>query len=159
MLIYLLFEPLKIQKQQFGDVPLLKIDHFVMYELDEAGLRTLMSGAKAFRYTNRYIVDNIDFTDNSKEYISNMRAKKGIYKGNTVDLMGDVVYTRDDGLSFESNTLSYNTKSSIVQTKDNYFAYRGNSDMCGSSFLYNSLKETMKSKNVVVRYQLKESNI
>jgi len=159
MLIYVLFEPLKVKEQQFVDVPLLKIDNFVMYELDKTGLQTLMSGTKALRYSNRYIVNDIDFTDNSQLHISNMLAKKGIYKNDIVDLVGDVVYTRDDGLIFKSPTLTYNTKSSIAQTQSKFVAHKGKNSMNGSSFVYDSLKETMKSKNVAVKYQLKESNI
>ncbi|MDQ7042326.1 MAG: LPS export ABC transporter periplasmic protein LptC, partial [Sulfurimonas sp.] len=156
---YILFEPLKIKEQEFVDVPLLVMDNFVMYELRSFGLQTTMTGTKALRYSDRYIVSNINFTDNSQEYISNMQAKNGIYKNNIVDLKGDVIYTREDGLTFESDTLSYNTESSIAQTQDDYVAYRDKNSFKGASFVYNSLNNTMKSKKVIVKYQLKESNI
>lgn len=152
MLIYFLFQPLKIKEQEFVDVPLLKIDNFVMYKLDTTGLQTLMSGTEALRYANRYIVSNVDFTDNSQEYISNIKALKGVYKNSVVDLAGDVVYIRDDGLTFKSPTLSYNTKNSIAQTKDNFIAYKDKNSISGSSFVYDSIKDTMKSKNVVMKY-------
>ncbi len=159
MLIYLLFEPLKIKQQEFKDLPLLVIGDFVMYELQNTGLGTIMSGTEALRYTDRYLVTNVNFTDNSKEYISNMEANNGIYKNNIVVLSGDVVYTREDGLTFKSDTLHYNTMSAIAHTKDNYLAYRNENSMKGSSFVYNSIANTMKSKKVTVKYQFKESKI
>lgn len=159
MIIYLLFEPLKIKQQEFIDVPLLNIGKFSMYELENDGLKTLMAGTKALRYTNRYIVDNVDFTDNAKTFISNMQADNAVYKNNIVNLKGNVVYTREDGLTFESDTLKYDTQSTIAQTKDRYIAHRDKDNMTGTSFVYNSAKNTMKSKNVTVKYQLKESKI
>ena len=159
MLIYIFFEPLKIKQQEFTDIPLLVIDNFVMYELQSGGLKTIMAGTKSFRYANRYTVDDVNFTDNAKEYISNMQANNGVYKNNIIDLKGDVVYKREDGLTFKSDTLIYNTKSSIAQTQDEYLAYRNQNSMHGVSFVYNALNNTMKSKNVTVKYQLKESEI
>ncbi|MDF1876923.1 LPS export ABC transporter periplasmic protein LptC [Sulfurimonas sp. SAG-AH-194-L11] len=159
MLIYIFFQPLKIKEQEFKDVPLLVMDNFTMYELQSSGLQTNMSGSNALRYSDRYIIKNINFTDNSKEFISNMQANSGVYKDEIVDLRGEVMYTREDGLTFESDTLEYNTKSAIAQTNDDYIAYKGNNSMRGVSFIYDSLNNTMKSKKVVVKYQLKESKI
>ena len=159
MLIYLLFEPLKIEQQEFLDVPLLNMDNFTMYELDEYGLQTLMSGDKALRYSDRYVVFGVDFTDNSQSHISNMIAKEGLYKDDTIKLSGDVIFTRDDGVTFKSQTLLYDTKSARAETKENYVIYRDKSSMQGSSLFYDIHKEIMKSKNVVVKFQLKESSI
>ncbi|MDF1883797.1 LPS export ABC transporter periplasmic protein LptC [Sulfurimonas sp. SAG-AH-194-C21] len=159
MLIYIFFQPLKIKEQEFKDIPLLTMDNFIMYELQSTGLQTNMSGTNALRYTDRYIVENVNFTDNSKEFISNMQANKGVYKNSTVNLTGEVVYTREDGLTFESDTLKYNTQSAIAQTQDDYLAYKGDNSMLGASFIYDSLNNIMKSKKVIVKYQLKESKI
>lgn len=159
MLIYIFFQPLKIKQQEFDDVPLLTMGNFVMYELQRTGLQTIMAGTKALRYTERYIVNDVNFTDNSKEFMSNMQADNGIYKNNIVDLKGNVVYKREDGLTFESDTLNYDTKNSIAQTKDDYLAHRDKNSMKGASFIYDSINNTMKSKQVTVKYQLKESKI
>lgn len=159
MLIYFVFEPLKIKQQEFKDVPLLVLDNFIMYELQTTGLQTIMAGSKALRYTDRYIVDDVNFTDNSKEYISNMKANNGIYRNSIIDLKGDVIYTREDGLTFESDTLNYSTLNAIAQTQDDYLAYKNENKMRGSSFIYDSIKNTIKSKNITVKYQLKKSKI
>lgn len=159
MLIYILFQPLKIKQQEFGDVPLLTMGNFVMYELESTGLQTIMAGSKALRYTERYIVDDVNFTDNSKEFISNIQADNGIYKNNIIDLKGNVLYEREDGLTFESDTLNYNTKNSIAQTQDDYLVHRDKNSMRGTSFVYDLINNTMKSKQVTVQYQLKESKI
>ena len=159
MLIYIFFQPLKIKQQEFDDVPLLTIENFIMYELQSTGLQTVMSGTKALRYTQRYIVDDINFIDSSEEFVSSMQADNGIYKNNIVDLKGNVVYKREDGLTFESDTLKYNTKNSTAQTQDDYLAHQDKNSMRGASFIYDSINNTMKSKQVTVKYQLQESKI
>jgi len=80
MTIYIFFKPLDIKQQTFVDVPVLEISSFTLFELDTNKLRTIMNGDKAIRYADRYTVSNINFTDNSKKYIANMKANKGIYK-------------------------------------------------------------------------------
>ncbi|MBL1243927.1 MAG: LPS export ABC transporter periplasmic protein LptC [Sulfurimonas sp.] len=159
MLIYIFFQPLKIKQQEFDDVPLLTMGNFVMYELQSTGLQTIMAGTKALRYTERYIVNDVNFTDNSKEFMSNMQADNGIYKDNIVDLKGNVVYKREDGLTFKSDTLNYNTINAIAKTQDDYLAYRNKNSMRGASFVYDSINNTMSSEKVIVKYQLEESKI
>ena len=155
-MIFVLFKPLQIKEQKVAEVPLLDMNEFVMYELDTKGLHTLMAGKKALRYTNRYVVDYVDFTDNSKEFIANMKANKGLYKNNIVDLKGDVFYVREDGLSFESPTMKYNTTTSVATTNDKYVAYREANSMRGTTLEYNSQLQQMKSKKVTMKYKIAE---
>lgn len=153
-MIYFLFEPIKIKEQKFVDVPLLNMGVFTLYELDTKGLKTIMTGEKALRFSDRYTVDLIDYTNNSKEFVSNMKADFGIYKTNNVDLKGNCVYVREDGISFKSNTMHYNTATSIATTKDAYSAHKYESNMIGQGLVYNAELKQMKSKKVVIRYKL-----
>jgi len=157
-MIFILFKPLNIKEREFVDVPLLEIGEFVMYELNKMGLETFMTGDKMLRYSDRYTVNHIDFTDDSKGHISNMKANSGLYKDDIVDLKGDISYVREDGLAFESQTMTYNTKTSIAKTQSEYVAFRGKSTMRGSSLEYNSLLNKIKSSNVEVNYQLGAGN-
>ena len=155
-MIFLFFKPLDIKKQEFIDVPFFSIDTFTMYEINTEGLQTIMIGEEALRYSDRYTVENIDFTDISRDFISHMKADKGLYKGDIVDLKGNVFYSREDGLAFESPTLLYNTKTAIVTTDDNFVAHQGVSTMDGHTLKYDSNLNKMYSKNVLIKYKLKE---
>ena len=155
-MIFLFFKPLDIKKQEFIDVPLLDIDMFTMYEFDTEGLQTVMIGKRTLRYADRYRVQNINFTDYSKKFIANMQAQEGIYKGDKVNLKGDVSYTRADGLAFESQTLFYDIKTTIATTDDTYKAYLGTSTMQGKSLEYNSKLNKIHSKDVLIKYTLNE---
>lgn len=155
MMIFFLFKPLNIKEQNFTDVPLFEISSFTLLEFSEQGLITLMKGSGAVRYSNNYVVSNVDFTDNSKEYRANMKAKNGLYKDEIIDLEGDVVYTREDGLTFESQTANYNKKTTVAHTKSNYVSYLGKNKATGSSLTYNNLSKKIESNTIVANYQIK----
>ena len=146
-----------IKQQAFVDVPLFELKDFTMYELDQKGLRTIMLGRTATRYSNRYRVENIDYTDNEKkEYIANMKAKQGIYKNNIVTLDGNVTYVRDDGLTFKTQKAIYNKRTSNVVSDVGYVAYLNDSIVRGSYIRYNNKKNRIFSKNIRAKIELQE---
>ena len=155
MAIYFLFEPMNIKKQKFIDVPLFELTSFTLHELNRAGLQTIMSGNSAIRYSDRYSVVNIDYTDNSKEYIANMKAKNGLYKDEIVELEDDVVYSREDGFTFETSRVVYDKKTTIAVADADYVSYRDKNIVNGSFVKYNNSLNTIESKDVTVTYQLK----
>ena len=156
MLIFVLFKPLDIKQHNFKDVPLFEISSFTLYELDTESLTTIMKGDRAVRYNNRYTVTKIDYTDNSKEYIANMSAKNGIYKNDIVDLIGDVVYAREDGLMFKTDKATYNKKTNIAYTDGDFISYRADDVITGTSLVYNNLLKTATAKKIAAKYQLQE---
>jgi LPS export ABC transporter protein LptC len=152
--IYLFFKPLDIKQQPFVDVPLFEIKDFTMHELNTKGLMTIMLGSEATRYSNRYVVKNMDYTDNEKKYIANMQAKKGIYKDNLVTLLGDVEYVREDGLTFKTQKASYSKKTSNIISDVGYVASLNGSEIRGTYIRYNNNKNRIFSKNVQAKIQL-----
>lgn len=157
--IFVGFKPLDVKQQEFADVPLFEIEAFTLHELSQNGLVTLMKGSKATRYSNRYKVTDIDYTDNSKEFIANMRADDGLYRDSidTLDLNGNVLYNREDGLIFETQKATYNKRTSIAKTDTDYVSYRDADRVIGTSLEYNNKLNKVKSTNVVAKYQMKES--
>ena len=154
-MIYVFFKPLHIKKQKFVDVPQFEIKTFTMYELNRIGLQTLMYGKSAIKYSDRYNIFDINYTDNSKEYRANMIADRGIYKNNIVKLIGNVVYSRKDGLKFETQEVRYNKKSKIAISDTKYIMYMGKNWVRGSYLKYNNLLNSVESRNVVASYQIK----
>jgi len=157
--IFFAFKPLDIKQRKFIDVPIFELKSFTLYELNKEKLITIMSGDKAIRYTNRYKVSNINYTDNSREYLANMKADSGVFKNKIVNLIGNVDYNREDGLSFKTQKASYNKKTKVAYTNTNYISYLGSNKIIGSSLRYNSRLNRVKSKNVRAKYKLKEDNI
>jgi LPS export ABC transporter protein LptC len=154
-MIYFFFKPLKIKEQEFIDVPLFELSSFTLYELNRERLETIMHGTKTVRYSNRYTVKDVNYTDNSKEYIANMRANDATYQDDIIKLNGNVVYKREDGLSFETKKVVYNKKTNIAYTDDNYISYFEGNTIKGSSLEYNNLTKQTDSTYVNVTYNLK----
>jgi len=145
-----------VKQQTFVDVPLFEIKDFTMYELDKIGLQTIMIGNSATRYSDRYTIKTMDYTDNEKNYIANMKADHAIYKDDFVTLSGNVTYLRDDGLTFQTQKALYNKKTSITTSDVGYVAYLNDSIIKGSYIQYNNNKNRIFSKNVQAKIQLKE---
>ena len=158
LMILFIFKPLNIKQQNFDDVPLFNISAFTIYELNTKGLITFMSGSEATRYSDRYSIENIDYTDNSKKYLANMKANTAVFRDDVVDLSGDVVYFREDGLTFETQDARYNKKTSVASADGKYLLYRDRDKATGTHLRYNNEQDTVESKNITVTYQIKKSN-
>jgi LPS export ABC transporter protein LptC len=147
-----------IKKHKFVETPIFQLDTFTIHELNQGGLMTVMKGSDALRYSDRYKVKNIDYTDNSKKYIANVKANDGLYKDKDgiLKLQGDVIYEREDGLIFKTSKALYDQNTSIVKTNENYILYRDKNQVTGISLIYDNTKNILKSKQVRAVYQLKE---
>jgi len=155
-MIYLFFEPMNLKESNDKEIAQFSLGEFVLHELDTNGLATRMNGDKAVRYTNRYEVYNIDFTDNSKEFLTNMKAKKGLYKTDVVYLNGDVKLVRDDGLRFFSQKAKYDKNKDIASTDTKFIAYMNENYISGSSAIFDNKNKTIKSKNIYTTYNIEE---
>lgn len=155
-MILFFFKPSEIAQHKFKDVPLFSISYFTMHELNSKGLITLMSGDKATKYKDRYSVEKMNYTDKSRKYLANMQSNNGIYKDDIVYLDGDIVYAREDGLTFETQKALYNKKTAIAIADGDYLLYIGSNIVKGKELKYNNSLEIVESKNIVAKYQLKE---
>lgn len=156
LMILFLFKPMEIKQYAYKEVPLFTISTFTMHELDKNGLVTLMNGSEAARFTNRYTVKDMDYTDNSKEYMANMKANSGVYKNEIVDLVGDILYVREDGLTFETQKAVYNKKTAIATADGEFLLYRDSNRVTGVKLKYNDSLERVEAKNVYAIYKLEE---
>lgn len=158
MLIYVLLKPLNIKQQVYDEIPALEVSSFTLYELNKENLKTIMKGSEAIQFDDRYVVSHIDFTDNSKQYIAKMKAKKGVYKNEIVELKGDVTYKREDGLTFHTNKATYNKKTNVTFINGEFISSQAQNKLTGSALSYNNIQKKANAKNITLTYQLKESN-
>ena len=156
-MIYIVFKPMSVEQQAFKDIPLFEITDFKVHELDTKGLKSLLSGSESQRFKDRYTVENINYTDNSKKFLANMSAKNGVHKEDVTTLRGDVRYKREDGLVFEGEEAIYNKKLALLSTNEKYIIYQGKNNIRGETLLYNSQTNRVQSTKIQAIYQLQES--
>ena len=155
-MIFFLFQPLNIKQQDVNDTALLELENFKLTELDEKGLLTITEGSRGIKYSDKYTITDLDYTDNTDEYLANIRANNGLYKGDIIKLNGDVVYSREDGFSFQTQKANYNKKTKIAEATSKYVSHMNGNKATGSYIQYDNVNGIIKSKNVVVNYKLKE---
>ncbi|MDD5156950.1 LPS export ABC transporter periplasmic protein LptC [Sulfurimonas sp.] len=155
--IFAMFKPIYIKQREFVDVPVFDISNFLMYELNVNGLKTFIKGDKATKYADRDTVENIDYTDNSKKYMINIKAKNGIYKDKVVYLDGDVVFFREDGLTFETQKAVYDKITTIARADGDYLIHRAKNSVVGRELKYNNQLNSVSAKDISAIFQLKES--
>lgn len=154
--ILFLFKPQEADKKLDKDIALFNISSFSMYELNQNGLITFMNASDGARFKDKYTISDINYTDNSKEYIANLKAKDGIYEDDILTLIGGVVYTREDGLKFKTEEAIYHKKSSTVTSNSNYIAYMGNNIAYGREIEYNNALKKLKSKDIFIIYHIED---
>jgi len=155
-MILFLFKPLELKEQSFANVPLFELQEFTLYELNGVGLNTLMKGRSATKYADKYVVSFVDYTDNSQKYVANMKADGGIYEESVVKLEKNVVYVREDGLSFKTDKAVYDKTTNVVTSPNQYVARQGGNVLSGSSLKYDNVEDKMESRDVIVKYTLGE---
>ncbi len=154
--IFVFIKPFDIHKAETKEVAMLELNDFVIYELDTKGLNTKLIGAHAFKFTNRYEIDDVDYTDSKNELSDNLTAKFGKYQDDIIDLKGEVHYTRVDGIHFESDEAQYKNKLGVVSTQKDFKLYQDKSWFHGTKLFFNTKKETYNAKSVTGSYQLLE---
>ena len=155
-MIYFLFEPMKLKKVEFNEVAQFSLFSFTLYELNRMGLITLMNGSEAVRYKDRYIVKDIDYNDNTEEYITNMKAKKGSYKNEIVYLYGDVKFERGDGINFFSQEVVYNKTTDTATSEVDFISYMNLNQIQGSKIKFDNKNNIIEAKDVYAIYDMQE---
>ena len=151
-----MFKPLNIKEQKLQDTPLFELNNFETKELNEKGLSAITKGSRGIRYNDRYKVIDLDYIDNTGQYLAEIKSNTAVYKDDLINLNGDVVYTRENGFVFKTQKASYNTKTKIAISKTRYTSQMGQDRATGSYLEYNNDTGTIKSKNIVANYKLKE---
>lgn len=157
--IFIFIKPFEVLKSEKKEVPILELNDFIIFELDTEGLNTKLLGSHAFKFTNRYEIDNVDYTDAKNELSDNLTAKHGRYQDDIIDLEGDVHYKRIDGVRFDSQEAQYKNKLGIVSTQKDFILYQNESWFSGTKLLFDTKKESYSALSVEGLYYLEKEEI
>ncbi len=144
-----------IAQQQPGEIAQLELKSFTVKEFDTERLKTVLSGSFGKRFADRYEVEDIDFTDATREHKQNITAKSGIYKDNVVTLQGSVLFRRDDGVTFGSELIVYDHNSTVARAIGAFRLQRGIESFTGENLVYDNANGDISAESIRGVYILK----
>jgi len=157
--ILLLFRPTPVTQtiEDNADIAELELRNFTLYELGVDGLKEIMIGRYGFRYGDRIEVEDIDYTNSSKEHRNNLQADFGIYNNkDLITLEGNVRYYREDGMKFKTDTALINKKDESITAVGPFTLHKESDNAHGTDLFYDSKNGLIKAKNVTAFYTLTE---
>lgn len=155
--IFFFFKPLAIKQSQKREIAQLELHNFMMYEFDREKLVDIATGEKALRYTNRDILYNFVFNDNSNDTLVSLSADKGRYRNDTLELQGNVLYTKSDNFEFKSEHVFYDRKRAYAKSDAPFTASMGQNRVKGKSLYYDLKKDRIKAKNINAIYKIQNT--
>ncbi|SFV52544.1 hypothetical protein MNB_SM-7-1272 [hydrothermal vent metagenome] len=157
--IFFLFKPLKIQQSKnVKEIAQIEMNNYTMYEFDTQKLVNLAIGKKALRYKDRDVLSHFVFNDNSNDALVSLSANYGVYKNDTIDLKGQVLYTKSDGIEFRSEHVFYDRKKAYAKSDLPYTAFMGKNWIKGRSLYYDLKKDKIRSKDIYAVYHIQKRN-
>jgi LPS export ABC transporter protein LptC len=155
--IFLFFKPLHLKEQKFTELPLFELKEFSLHELNTTALTIYMSGKSALRYSDRYEVKKFHFIDSSKKYLANIQADYGIYKDSNISLYGNIKFVQKDGLTFQTQSATYNKKTNLLRAKGSYTLLKDTDRFQGKDLYYYNKQNRVTSKDITAIYQIQEN--
>jgi len=155
--ILLFFQPkeVKLRDPNAKEVAELELHHFTLYELTLDGLKDVMNGKEGLRYTDRIEINDIDYTDNSRNLKNNITADFGVYDNiNLITLEGNVRYHREDGLKFKTNRAVMHQKEETITTFGPFTMDKQADTIVGKDLFYDSKNGLSNAKNVTGIFNL-----
>lgn len=149
------FSPKYAGVQTTQEIPKIELKDFVLYEVSSAGTLHILEGAEGKKFEDRYTLTSAKFSDNTRPLLQSVSASDVIYKGEIIDLRGNVHYVREDGLEFRSREGRYDTKRSLVQTRGAFTITQNSNRIDGNQLNLNNELDTVSANRIRVSYQLK----
>lgn len=154
--VFLFFKPFKVDIANPGEMPQIELNRFIVHEVTEQGVKTILAGGYARRYEDRFTVSDVNVTDKAKSHIQSMQADEGIYKEPVIVLKQHVRYQRDDGVKFQTQEVEYNQSSGEMVASDRFILWQGNDRLEGKALHFNAYDGIASGINIVGNYELKE---
>lgn len=152
--IYLFFTPMKIKEKENKEVAMLDLADFSVYKFDPNGLQSIMKGLTGKRFSDRYEVTDVNYTDDNGVFIQNIKADFALQKDEDVFLEGNVRYKRSDSKMFLSDEAQYHHGSSILTTQGPFTIVDNSDWLIGTKLYYDSANEIAKGEHIKGTYTL-----
>ncbi len=157
--IYVFFKPLHVRIDAPAELAQLELQDFTVHEVDPQGVRTILGGKKAYRYEDRYEVDDINLTDRSQGIRQSMYADHGVYRDGIITLSGGVRLLRADGSRFMTDRAVYDRNAATVTAPDAFVFFREGDRIRGRNLYYNLKSGDIRAEAVDGVYRIEKDTM
>lgn len=144
----LIFEPFGSSAGASEKMAQIELDKFALYEFNERGLEHFFEAEKGQKFENYYDIENGKFSSNSRSYFETIRSDYARYNEDSIHLKGNVLYEREDGLTFRSQDGEYNQNQSTIKTDHSFVITKGSSRVEGNHLFYDLENENVSADKV-----------
>jgi|GEM_PF-771543 len=135
----------------------MELRDFTLYELDTHGLKNIMLGKYGFQYKDRIEVEEIDYTDSTRNLRNNIIADYGVYNNiDIITLEGNVRYYREDGMILTTEEAVIDQKKETLSTPGPFKLEQENDNVIGNKLFYDRKDGTSTAKMVTGYFTLKD---
>lgn len=137
-----------------GEVPKIHLFSFSLYEISHHGVDHILEGQEGKKFDDRYEITSAKFSDNTKAQFQTIRSDKALYQDDILQISGNVLYHRADGLEFRSQEGKYDTEKSVVTTQGPFVITQNANRVDGRRLYYNTESDIVSANAVRGSYQL-----
>ena len=150
--MFVFLKPQAYTKTDGKEVPTLEIEDFTVYELDQTGVQSVLSGTKGRQYKTHYDIKHAHYRQNKNAISENIYADKGRFEKDIAYLDDNVRYYREDGLSFESEHAVYNTKREYLYVASDFVSTKNENVVYGKELHYYAKTGKSRAQKIVATY-------
>jgi LPS export ABC transporter protein LptC len=154
--LFIFLRPEQLAKPSGEVLPQLEIEDFTLYEMDETGVTSVVSGSDAKQYVSHYEVENAHYIENKNKLGEHLYADHARFEKDIAYLNDNVRYFREDGLSFESDKAIYNTNKENLYVPGSFVLTQNENVVYGKELYYNSITGKMKANEIDANYYIIE---
>ena len=156
LLIFL--EPQSYAVSETRDIPKLALEDFTLYEINQTGVQSVVSGTLIRQFTSYYEVENAHYIENKNKIGEHLYADFGRFEGDVAYLHENVRYFREDGLSFESDNAIYDTENELLYVPNHFTLTQNENVIYGTELHYNAHTGNMKAEKINANYYIQETD-
>ncbi|MDD5717468.1 MAG: hypothetical protein PHW64_06655 [Sulfuricurvum sp.] len=152
--MYGYFTPKSVNYPENGEIPLIELSDFSLYEISHQGIEYVLEGREGKMFDTHYAVKSAKFSDNTKSLLQSVQADTINYKKNKIVMDGNVYYVREDGLEFHTDKAEYNTKASLIHINGTFTIRQNRNHVNGEKMVLNTENNTISADRVSGQYDL-----
>jgi len=148
--------------QNYKTIPQLSFVDFHLYDFDENQIvRTILNGSYGEGFKDGfYRVKDVNLTYKTRDSFENIRSDFAYYRKEEIEVVGDVHYRRTDGLTIDTERITYDLRDDYFYIPSRFLLYQKGSRIEGRTLVIKRRDGTINAFNIeaVIKRDLVKRN-